>query len=535
MKRFFFLLTLMVLAITASAQDYEAFYRFMDRYSSCCPSSHAMNSVARQQIGQPVGAYNLNRKYNSKTLKGRFAIMNFWATWCGGCRLLNIDLDSLMIKTNCDEFRDVAIIGVNAHEDMASKGLDPEEWWVNHRMGFPTIGGKNADAFCEQVKGTHPSAILIDDRGIIRGRWDAWSTNTGEFIRFAVWALHVMPRDGIKADSATVEQYLAKGRYIEANYLLTLMPEKLATAALRFRALMQLRSEDAIAYYKKLKAQYEVNMPKDFWEEWKVDPQYVTFLAEASDYLYHSTITDRSLLQAGLEMASSLLAARGQQTPANRTKHADLTYRYGQAMVSAGEGSLLSVVHQSGPDADVSEAQALVKRYGIDEAKYDYQYRPKGIVARDDAEIAESMRGLNDTIDLDLGLGDKVEARLIVPQKLRPGKTAHVSVSLHMAKGWHGYADNEKNRNEGYIPTAMTVTLPKGFTLGECKASTYGHDGLYEGSTFLDQIITVPEANKLKGQRSFPVTVELTVQICNGGSCLPPVTITRQATMKFKE
>lgn len=535
MKRFFFLLTLIVLAVNASAQDYDAFYRFMDHYSSCWPSSHSMNSDAKQQIGLPVGTYTLNQKYNSKTLKGRFAIMNFWATWCGGCRLLNIDLDSLMIKSNRDEFRDVAIIGVNAHEDVASKGLDPEEWWVNHKMGFPTIGGKNADAFCDKVKGTHPSAILIDDRGIIRGRWDAWSTNTAEFIRFAVWALHIMPRDGIRADSATVEQILAKGRIPEANYLLSLMPDELSTAALRFRALVQLRGEDAIAYYQQLKAKYEANMPEEFWQEWDVDPQYVTFLAVASDYLYHSTITNRGLLQTGREMASTLLAVRGMQTPYNRTKRADLTYRYGQAMVTAGEEDLVSVAYQSGPDADVSEAKALLQRYGIDEKKYNFRYRPTGAIARDDAEIAESMRGLNDTIDLDLGLGDKVSARLIVPQKLRPGKTAHVSVSLHMADGWHGYADNEKNRNEGYIPTAMKVTLPKGFTLGECKTSTYGHDGLYEGSTFLDQIITVPAANKLKGQRSFPVTVELTVQICNGGSCLPPVTVTRQATMKLKE
>ncbi len=45
------------------------------------------------------------------------------------------------------------------------------------------VTGKEQNACAEAFHGNHPSAIIIDDQGIIRGRWDGWSPRLAEIIR----------------------------------------------------------------------------------------------------------------------------------------------------------------------------------------------------------------------------------------------------------------------------------------------------------------------------------------------------------------
>lgn len=524
------------------AQNYEALNSFMERYSQTWPKPRGMNSEAAKQIGQPMPEYHLNKKYNSKRLKGKFVLMNFWATWCNGCRLLSVDLDSLMIKNNHKEFADVQLLGVDALENMASKGFDPDEWWASKGIGFPSIGGKRADDCCQSVKGGHPCMILIDDKGVIRGRWDAWTPSCAEEARLAVWALHVVPRDGIKADSATVEKFYSAGRILEAAYLLSLMPNDISTTALRFKVLAGIKSGDAVAVFDKLEAECNKFKPSNMWEQWQLPSGYAAALNGISEYVYQSDTNDSQLLDRGAKAVRLLMNASREQRIHNRTMLAVLRYRYGKTIMETGEQSLSSMVgferDNSTDKAQYKEVEDAMRKYGI-KVNMEANAPTDRIASRRMQEVDEETRlhtaGLNDTIDVFKDKASKVQAQFIVPQKMRAGKQSAVSVYLQIANGWHAYADTEKTRNDGYIPTKVEFTLPKDFKL-EGAQSTYPSDiDVITNSYSVTQEFRCPDSKELKGKTEFPVKVRLTYQICDDGHCLPPVETEAQGIMRLKD
>lgn len=154
------------------AQDYERLYKFLDQYGSNWKHGYRKEAADGRselvnQLGTPAPRYTFSKELNSKTMKGKFVIMNFWSTWCGGCRALCMDLDSLMVK-HSNDYRDVQIIGVNYKETLADKGYKAKEWWKQKAFGYPTTDdNKGVDEFSTTVQAGHPTMMLIDDKGII--------------------------------------------------------------------------------------------------------------------------------------------------------------------------------------------------------------------------------------------------------------------------------------------------------------------------------------------------------------------------------
>lgn len=75
------------------AQDYERLYKFLDQYGSNWNHGYRKEAADGRselvnQLGTPAPRYTFSKELNSKTMKGKFVIMNFWSTWCGGCRAL---------------------------------------------------------------------------------------------------------------------------------------------------------------------------------------------------------------------------------------------------------------------------------------------------------------------------------------------------------------------------------------------------------------------------------------------------------------
>lgn len=525
---------------------------FMEKYSSTWPKANSMNSEALRQLGSKMPDFYLSKKYNSKKLKGQFVLLNFWATWCSGCRLLSVDLDSLMIKNNREEFADVQLLGVDAQENVASKGFDPDEWWAEKGIGFPTVGGQGADDCCLAVKGGHPCMMLIDDKGIIRGRWDAWTPSAAEEARLAVWALHVVPRDGIKADSATVCKYLSAGRKLEAAYLLTLMPEEVNTVALRFKALTAVNSNDAVAYFNKFAKQCEAFKPSEVWALWKMPQAYVDALKDISEYVYQSDTDDASLLDCGSKAVRLLMNTSRSQSVHLRTMLGVLHYRYGQTIMKSGRYMLDNMYSQeslhSKDKAKYQEVEDAMRKYGIETSKANdelgcvggFEIRRNDLnpsvrrMLEVDEESRRHMAGLNDTIDVVKDVKAKVQAVFIVPQKLRSGKQSALEARITIADGWHAYADTEKNRNEGFIPTTVEFTFPSGFkAVG--KQSVYPEQGdKISGSIYVSQKFVCPNFDSKALKKGYPVKMKLVYQICDEGHCLPPVEIETDGLMRCK-
>lgn len=535
------LLTLIACAIVsaAAAQNYEALNSFMEKYSQTWPKAFGMNQEHVRQLGSKMPEYFLNKKYNSRKLRGRFVLLNFWATWCSGCRLLSVDLDSLMIKNNREEFADVQLIGVDAQENLAAKGFDPDEWWAEKGIGFPTVGGQGADDCCLSVKGGHPCMVLIDGNGIIRGRWDAWTPTAAEEARLAVWALHVVPRDGIKADSATVARYLSQGRSLEAAYLLSLMPEDVSAAALRFKALTAVSSSDAVAYFKKFERQCEQFRPQSEWAEWKMPRQYVAALEGISESVYQSDTDDPSILDCGARAVRLLMNTSREQKVHSRTVLGVLRYRYGQAIMKGGEQTLSSMLgferSHSKDKERYKEVEEAMRKYGITVSAGEEGLR-ENAAARRMMEVDEETKlhtaGLNDTIDVVKDKDSKVRAQFIVPQKMRAGKQSAVVATIDIADGWHAYADTEATRKDGYIPTKVEFTLPKGFTLKGAQKTYPERIDVINSTYVVTQEFVCPKTLKAKDAGGYPVKMKLTYQICDDGHCLPPVEVEAEGVMR---
>ena len=206
MKKLIYMAVLLFAVIAVKAQDYEAFNKFMRDYSKGWmtdyrkPAGNTMEMI--KQVGEPAPEFYFDKKLNSKALKGKFIVINFWSTWCGSCINLVHDLDTVLFR-NMQPYEGVQFIGVDSHETVPER--EARKWWEDRGLHYPCGYGKGADACAEAFHGNHPSAIIIDDQGIIRGRWDGWSPRLAEIIRMAIWALKIVPGQGIQADLATVK------------------------------------------------------------------------------------------------------------------------------------------------------------------------------------------------------------------------------------------------------------------------------------------------------------------------------------------
>ena len=112
MRKFVCIVTVLLsIVVTVKAQDYEALGKFMKKYSQNWARSY------NEQIGQPMPSYHFDKKLNSKALKGKFVVLNFWATWCGPCRTANKAITPMK-----EELKDKDIIYLYITGETSPKG-----------------------------------------------------------------------------------------------------------------------------------------------------------------------------------------------------------------------------------------------------------------------------------------------------------------------------------------------------------------------------------------------------------------------------
>ncbi|TBO45054.1 TlpA family protein disulfide reductase [Pedobacter kyonggii] len=94
--------------------------------------------------------------------KGKFVLIDFWATWCGPCRAYIPTLNDIQ-KKYADK---IVIIGVS------DEAVEKVEAFNNPKINyFEAIDTKGTVKDSLQVKGI-PHAILIDPKGIVR--WEGF-------------------------------------------------------------------------------------------------------------------------------------------------------------------------------------------------------------------------------------------------------------------------------------------------------------------------------------------------------------------------
>lgn len=322
-------LVLLLAVISARAQDYEAFNKFMREYSRgwmtdyMKPAGNTMTMV--KQVGEPAPEFYFDKKLNSKALKGKFVVINFWSTWCGSCINLVHDLDTVLFR-NMQPYEGVQFIGVDSHEKVSER--EARKWWKDHGINYSCGYGKGADACAEAFHGNHPSVIIIDDQGIVRGRWDGRSPKLAEIVRMAIWVLKIVPEQGIQADLTTVKKLVEEKEYLKALYLLEIMPENIESATLKYQCKLEIFENSAIRYFDVIR------------EKYRDDEQYLSVMESIMYLVLASDSKADAVIKNGLDAAESLLRSRRNGDYRVHEAMGILCYRYGESFKRKGVRAL---------------------------------------------------------------------------------------------------------------------------------------------------------------------------------------------------
>ena len=380
-----------VLVSSIFAQDYDTMNRYMEKYSSnWCKMSV---TDAKAQLGTPMPDFSFSKSLSSKVLRGKTVVLTYWATWCGGCRLLCVDLDSVMLK-HSDEYRDVQIIGVDADEKLVNKGYVSSTFWKEKNIGYPTTApGKAADACAKSIDAGHPTTVIIDSEGIIRGRWDSWSPGTAGDVALAAWIMDIAPRKGIKADLPTVDRLIGEKHYDRALYLLEQMPLDTLSISQRWEAMLNVSGLKTIEFYSSLKKKYMGNDTDNVLTFRKPAREYVVMMSALSDVIYANDTQDPEILKIGRE-AASVAANWGGQSQRSSFKGQELSLRYARAVYERSAKSLVTSLKYARQDNDTQKIEvleAILKKYGISEAEY-------GDVSKDHQRMMQDEKEENEHI-----------------------------------------------------------------------------------------------------------------------------------------
>ena len=100
-------------------------------------------------------------------LQGRVVVVNFWASWCGPCRIEQPDLNAAWGLFPADE---VVVIGVNIEDTRANALAHLEEYGVPYVSLFDPVN-ELAGRFSGIGARTIPTTLFLDTEGRVAARF----------------------------------------------------------------------------------------------------------------------------------------------------------------------------------------------------------------------------------------------------------------------------------------------------------------------------------------------------------------------------
>lgn len=181
MRRLALLLSLVFLAACASGTGNAADCdRIAGVRPGLCPIPADERRVAPIDELEALTTQGLGGSLSLEDFRGRVVVLNFWASWCGPCRVEQPDLNDAHDMLPADA---VAFLGVNIEDSVANAAAHLREYGVE----YPSVYD-SANRYASRFKGvgprTIPSTIFIDRHGRVAARIFG-IVSTGELVGMA--------------------------------------------------------------------------------------------------------------------------------------------------------------------------------------------------------------------------------------------------------------------------------------------------------------------------------------------------------------
>ena len=114
----------------------------------------------------PVPAFHLTtldgQPVSDSTLRGRVALVNFWATWCGPCR---VEMPGFQGVYDRNAARGFTIVGISTDADGSQAVRD---YLAAHHITYPVAMATGGVAGAFGATSVLPTSFLVDRNGRIR-------------------------------------------------------------------------------------------------------------------------------------------------------------------------------------------------------------------------------------------------------------------------------------------------------------------------------------------------------------------------------
>ncbi|AYB31973.1 TlpA family protein disulfide reductase [Chryseolinea soli] len=160
------------------------FVSICNAHVTACDHAVLLKDSAR--VGEPISSFAMKtpdgKVLKADQLKGKILVLDFWASWCGPCRKLTFEVDSLLGAYHSSP--NFQMIGVNFQENKVEAAM---QYWKRHGYKFPMASDN--DVLGNSIKAGNPTILVIDKKGVVRGRWDGYTRGAAREVKLLVDSL----------------------------------------------------------------------------------------------------------------------------------------------------------------------------------------------------------------------------------------------------------------------------------------------------------------------------------------------------------
>lgn len=180
------IILLLPLLISLSFSSCKAKNKTEEKSENNTAATAATSVSSTAKVGQAAPDFtlkNLNGESVSlSNYKGKVVLLDFWATWCGPCRMST----PALVRLN-EKFKDrgLTVLGISMDENIDNVKPFVTEEKVQHNILYAE--GSNV-AYSYQIEAI-PTLYLIDKQGVIRQQYSGYSSQTEQTLEKDILAL----------------------------------------------------------------------------------------------------------------------------------------------------------------------------------------------------------------------------------------------------------------------------------------------------------------------------------------------------------